>query len=247
MEAKELQRICEAILFAAGEPVETERLSFAAEADPDEVRAAMKELMDLYAFERRGIRILRLEDSWQMCSQNDLAPWVTRALETRKPPKLSASQLETLTIIAYYQPTTKAFVEKLRGVDSAYSVSALLNKKLIEENGRLEAPGRPILYRTTSDFLRTFGLESLADLPEMEKVQFSADPVGADDHIGPQSLPFEGKVAAPQALTDEVRSRQAGASDQPAANRSTPSSASLRSAHSPQGEGIDRPPGGDAV
>ena len=178
MDHKELARTCEAILFAAGEPVETERLSFVTETDPDEIRAVMKELMDLYAFERRGIRILRLEDSWQMCSQNDLAPWVTRALETRKPPKLSASQLETLTIIAYYQPTTKAFVEKLRGVDSSYSVSALLNKKLIEENGRLEAPGRPILYRTTPDFLRTFGLESLEELPEMEKVQFSADPVG---------------------------------------------------------------------
>ena len=174
MDHKELARICEAILFAAGEPVETERLSFVTETDPDEIRAVMKELMDLYAFERRGIRILRLEDSWQMCSQNDLAPWVTRALETRKPPKLSASQLETLTIIAYYQPTTKAFVEKLRGVDSSYSVSALLNKKLIEENGRLEAPGRPILYRTTPDFLRTFGLESLEELPEMEKVNFAA-------------------------------------------------------------------------
>ncbi|MBR3076725.1 MAG: SMC-Scp complex subunit ScpB [Oscillospiraceae bacterium] len=178
MEPKELARVCEAILFAAGEPVETERLCFATETDPDEVRAAMNELMGLYAFERRGIRILRLEDAWQMCSQNDLAPWVTKALETRKPPKLSASQLETLTIIAYYQPTTKAFVEKLRGVDSAYSVSALLNKKLIEENGRLEAPGRPILYRTTPDFLRTFGLESLEELPEMEKVQFST---AADD------------------------------------------------------------------
>lgn len=174
MDRKELQRICEAILFAAGEPVETERLCFVTQTDPDELQAAMRELMDLYAFERRGIRILRLEDSWQMCSQNDLAPWVTKALETRKPPKLSASQLETLTIIAYYQPTTKAFVEKVRGVDSAYSVSALLNKKLIEENGRLEAPGRPILYRTTPDFLRTFGLESLEDLPEMEKVQFSS-------------------------------------------------------------------------
>ena len=174
MDPKELQRICEAILFAAGEPVETERLSFVTETDPDEIRAVMRELADAYAFERRGIRILRLEDSWQMCSQNDLAPWVTKALETRKPPKLSASQLETLTIIAYYQPTTTAFVEKLRGVDSSYSVAALLNKKLIEENGRLEAPGRPILYRTTADFLRTFGLESLEDLPEMEKVQFSA-------------------------------------------------------------------------
>lgn len=174
MDRKELQRICEAILFAAGEPVETERLCFVTQTDPDELRDALRELMDLYAFERRGIRILRLEDSWQMCSQNDLAPWVTKALETRKPPKLSASQLETLTIVAYYQPTTKAFVEKLRGVDSSYSVAALLNKKLIAEDGRLDAPGRPILYRTTPDFLRTFGLESLEELPEMEKVSFSA-------------------------------------------------------------------------
>ena len=184
MDHKELARICEAVLFAAGEPVETERLCFVTETDPEELRAVMKELMDLYAFERRGIRILRLEDSWQMCSQNDLAPWVTKALETRKPPKLSASQLETLTIIAYYQPTTKAFVEKLRGVDSSYSVSALLNKKLIEENGRLEAPGRPILYRTTPDFLRTFGLESLEELPEMEKVTFSTGAEEAAEAAG---------------------------------------------------------------
>ncbi len=213
MDPKELQRICEAILFAAGEPVETERLSFVTETDPDEVREALRELADAYAFERRGIRILRLEDSWQMCSQNDLAPWVTKALETRKPPKLSASQLETLTIIAYYQPTTKAFVEKLRGVDSAYSVSALLNKKLIEENGRLDAPGRPILYRTTADFLRTFGLESLEDLPEMEKVNFSAAAELPEEAApAPESLPLEGKV--PPKGADEAESRQANVTDE---------------------------------
>ena len=212
MEPKELARVCEAILFAAGEPVETERLCFATETDPDEVRAAMNELMGLYAFERRGIRILRLEDAWQMCSQNDLAPWVTKALETRKPPKLSASQLETLTIIAYYQPTTKAFVEKLRGVDSAYSVSALLNKKLIEEDGRLEAPGRPILYRTTPDFLRTFGLESLDELPEMEKVQFST---AAED--GGEATGSGQQAAGDRAVGAAIgRPPEAEASDQPA-------------------------------
>ena len=172
MDRKELQRICEAILFAAGEPVETERLCFVTQTDPDELQAAMRELMDLYAFERRGIRILRLEDKLQMCSQNDLAPWVTKALETRKPPKLSASQLETLTIIAYYQPATKAMVEQIRGVDSSYSISALLNKKLIEEAGRLNVPGRPIQYKTTPDFLRTFGLSTLEELPAIEKVDF---------------------------------------------------------------------------
>ena len=97
---------------------------------------------------------------------------MTKALETRKPPKLSSSQLETLTIIAYYQPATKAMVEQIRGVDSAYSVAALLNKKLIEEAGRLNVPGRPIQYKTTSDFLRTFGLSSLEELPPIEKITF---------------------------------------------------------------------------
>ena len=94
------------------------------------------------------------------------------ALETRKPPKLSSSQLETLTIVAYYQPATKAMVEQIRGVDSAYSVAALLNKKLIEEAGRLNVPGRPIQYKTTPDFLRTFGLSSLEELPPIEKITF---------------------------------------------------------------------------
>lgn len=180
MEPAELERILEAILFAAGDPVETQRLAQVTGQDEEEIHTAMKRLMDRYGFERRGIRILRLEDSYQMCSAGDLAGYVTRALETRKPPKLSAAQLETLTVIAYYQPATKAYVEKLRGVDSAYSVAALLNKNLIEEAGRLNAPGRPILYRTTPDFLRTFALESLDDLPEIEKLRFDK-PVTAED------------------------------------------------------------------
>ncbi len=111
-----------------------------------------------------------------MCSSGEMAAYVTKTLETRKPPKLSASQLEALTIIAYYQPATKAYVEQLRGVDSAYSISALMTKKLIEECGRLNVPGRPILYRTTPDFLRTFGLNSLEDLPEIERMNFQARP-----------------------------------------------------------------------
>ena len=172
MDRTELERIIEAILFAAGEPVEASRLAMAAECDPDEVEAAAKTLMDRLAFERRGIRVVRLENAYQMCSSTEMSGYITKALETRKPPKLSASQLETLTIIAYYQPATKAYVEQIRGVDSSYSVGALLNKHLIEECGRLNVPGRPILYRTTADFLRTFGLESLDELPEIEKMQF---------------------------------------------------------------------------
>ena len=180
MEQTELQRAIEAILFAAGERIEVSRLSMALETDENEIIAAADALADTLAFERRGIRILKLENGYQMVSSGEMADYITKALETRKPPKLSASQLETLTIVAYYQPATKAMVEQIRGVDSAYSVAALLNKKLIEEAGRLNVPGRPILYRTTPDFLRTFGISSLEELPPIEKVSFG-EPVMVEE------------------------------------------------------------------
>lgn len=172
MELNELIRAIEAILFAAGERVEVSRLAMVLETDEDEIVRAADSLADQLAFERRGIRILKLENGYQMVSSGEMADYITKALETRKPPKLSASQLESLTIIAYYQPATKAMVEQIRGVDSSYSISALLNKKLIEEAGRLNVPGRPIQYRTTPDFLRTFGLSTLEELPPIEKINF---------------------------------------------------------------------------
>ena len=172
MDQEQLQRAIEAILFAAGERVEVSRLAMALEADEADIVAAVDALADTLAFARRGIRILKLENGYQMASSGEMADYITKALETRKPPKLSSSQLETLTIIAYYQPATKAMVEQIRGVDSAYSVTALMNKKLIEEAGRLNVPGRPIQYKTTPDFLRTFGLSSLDELPSIEKVSF---------------------------------------------------------------------------
>ena len=172
MELEELKRAIEAILFAAGERIDITRLCAVLETDKNEVEAAADALMDTYAFEHRGIRILKLDQGYQMVSAGDMADYVTKALETRKPPKLSSSQLETLTIIAYYQPATKAMVEQIRGVDSAYSVAALLNKKLIEEAGRLNVPGRPIQYKTTPDFLKTFGLQSLEELPPIDKIAF---------------------------------------------------------------------------
>ena len=168
MEQTELQRTLMAVLFAAGEPVSIARLAQSLEVDADELEREAKALMDSLSYNRSGIRIVRLEDAYQMCSASEQASFVTKTLETRKPPKLSQSQLETLTIVAYYQPTTKAYIEQIRGVDSAYSVSALLTKKLICEDGRLNVPGRPILYRTTPDFLRVFGLSSLDELPEVE-------------------------------------------------------------------------------
>jgi len=180
MEQIELQRAIEAILFASGERIEVSRLSMTLETEPKDIIAAADALADELAFNRRGIRILRLDDGYQMVSSGEMADYITKALETRKPPKLSASQLETLTIIAYYQPATKAMVEQIRGVDSSYSITALLNKKLIEDAGRLNVPGRPIQYRTTPDFLRTFALQSLEDLPEIEKVSLG-EPVSEDN------------------------------------------------------------------
>ena len=179
MELTQLHRALEAILFASGERMEVKRLADVLEADAKDVEAACLELADEYAFQRRGIRILKLDSGFQMVSSGEMADYVTKALETRKPPKLSASQLEALTIVAYYQPATKAMVEQIRGVDSSYSISALLNKKLIEEAGRLNVPGRPIQYKTTPDFLRTFGLSSLEELPPIEKVSFG-EPVEAE-------------------------------------------------------------------
>ena len=180
MEFEQLQRAIEAILFASGERVDVSRLSAVLETDENEVIAAAEALSNQYAYERRGIRIIKLEKGYQMVSSGEMVDYVTKALETRKPPKLSASQLEALTIIAYYQPATKAMVEQIRGVDSSYSVAALMNKKLIEEAGRLNVPGRPIQYKTTPDFLRTFGLSSLEELPPIEKVSFG-EPIAQEE------------------------------------------------------------------
>ena len=187
MEQIELQRAIEAILFAAGERVEIAQLVGVLEADKKDIIEATNALADELAFNRRGIRILRLEDGYQMVSSAEMADYITAALETRKPPRLSSSQLETLTIIAYYQPATKAMVEQLRGVDSSYSVGALLNKKLIEEAGRLNVPGRPIQYRTTPNFLRTFGLSSLEELPPIDKVSLG-EPIIPEEKPDPNQI-----------------------------------------------------------
>ncbi len=194
MDNNELQRAIEAILFAAGECVEISRLAMALDTGEDEIVAAVNGLADELSFNRRGIRILRLEKGYQMVSSGEMADYITKALETRKPPKLSSSQLEALTIVAYYQPATKAMVEQIRGVDSSYSISALMNKKLIEEDGRLNVPGRPILYKTTPDFLRTFGISSLEELPTIEKVSFG-EPEPAD-------VPLEQSSEAPAEVTE---------------------------------------------
>ena len=167
LEMKELESAVEGILFASGEPVHIDRICLALDLDRLSAEQVLQQLGDYYSFERRGIRLVRMEDTWQLCSAPEYADMIRKAFEIRKPAKLSQPALEVLTIIAYYQPTTRAYVDQIRGVDSSYTVGLLLDRNLIEECGRLQVPGRPRLYRTTKAFLRAFHLNSLEDLPEM--------------------------------------------------------------------------------
>ena len=164
---REVESAIEGILFASGEPVKADRIRVALDLDRPTVEQVLQKLMDYYAYERRGIRLVRMEDCWQMCSAPDCADVIRKAFEIRKPARLSQPALEVLTIIAYYQPTTRAYVDQIRGVDSSYTVGLLVERKLIEECGRLQVPGRPRLYRTTKNFLRSFHLTSLEDLPSL--------------------------------------------------------------------------------
>ena len=167
LEMRDIEAAIEGILFASGEPVAVDRICVALEMDRNTVELVLQKLADYYSFERRGIRLVRMDDTWQLCSAPEYGDYIRKAFEIRKPAKLSQPALEVLTIIAYYQPTTRAYVDQIRGVDSSYTVSLLLDRHLIEECGRLQVPGRPRLYRTTKAFLRAFHLNSLEDLPEM--------------------------------------------------------------------------------
>lgn len=167
MELKELEGAIEGILFAAGDPVPVERICFTLEQDRETVESVCQRLADQYSYERRGIRLVKLENSWQMCSAPEYAAYIRKTMESRKPAKLSQPALEVLSIIAYFQPVTRAYIEQVRGVDSSYTVSLLLERELICEAGRLSVPGRPMQFRTTKNFLRAFSLSSLDDLPEL--------------------------------------------------------------------------------
>lgn len=170
METVNIKSAIEAILFAAGEPVPAVRISLILGVDEADVFAAAKELSDEYSFEQRGIRLLRLENKLQLCSSPEYAAVITKTLEQRKPPMLSQPALETLAVVAYFQPVTRAYIDQVRGVDSSYTVGVLLDRGLIERCGKLDVPGRPSLLRTTDVFLRTMGVSSLDELPELPDI-----------------------------------------------------------------------------
>lgn len=175
MEIHDIECAIEGILFASGEPVPIARLAEVLELDTELVADVAQRLMDYYSFERRGIRMVRLDNSLQLCSAPEQADIIRQTLEARKTPSLSRTALEVLAIIAYYQPATRVYVEKIRGVDSSYTVGVLQERGLIEPCGRLDAPGRPTLYRTTKIFLRVFGLNTLDDLPGLPEASADVD------------------------------------------------------------------------
>ena len=166
MELKELESAIEAILFAAGDPVPAERICTALEQDRETVDAVCQRLADDYSYERRGIRLIRLEDSWQMATRAEYYENLIRVAATPKKQILTDVVLETLSIIAYKQPITKLEIEKIRGVKSDHAVNKLIEYNLVYEVGRLDVPGRPALFATTEEFLRRFGVGSTKELPE---------------------------------------------------------------------------------
>lgn len=215
MELKELESAIEAILFAAGDPVPAERICTALEQDRETVDAVCQRLADDYSYERRGIRLIRLEDSWQMCSAPEHASAIRKTLESRKPARLSQTALEVLAIVAYFQPVTRTYIEQIRGVDSAYTVGLLLERDLIQEAGRLAVPGRPIQYRTTETFLRSFGLTSLEELPELpsatqEGAQMTMELEQAIEKLRAQDE-AQAKAETAVEVSGEVPEREAGA------------------------------------
>ena len=166
---EELKRIMEAVLFAAGHPVTFAKLSEVIGISEEKVRAIATEYMEEYDSSGlpRGIQHLVLGNASQLESKEVFAPYIRRALGVKEGGNLSKSSLETLAIVAYNQPVTRAYIDQVRGADSAYSVGVLLDRELIEEQGRLDVPGRPRLYGTTDIFLRVFGLSSLEELPPL--------------------------------------------------------------------------------
>ena len=161
----DFERILESILFAAGDPYPISRLADLFGLTEAEVSEIADRLGDSLRFENRGVCIIRLENSLQLCSDPANAEYVRRALDTRRPSRLSPAALEVLAITAYFQPVTRSYVEQMRGVDSSYTMGLLADKGFIEPCGKLDAPGRPMQYRTTALFLRTFGLSALSELP----------------------------------------------------------------------------------
>lgn len=183
MEITKLEGIIEAILFTMGESVEISKIAAAIEHDEDTTRKLIHNMMDRYEEEGRGVRIIELENSFQMCTKTEMYEYLIRIAKQPKRYVLTEVLLETLSIIAYKQPVTKLEIKKIRGVESDHPVNKLVEYGLVEEVGRLDAPGRPLLFGTTEEFLRRFGVQSVEDLPSIRPEQIADFQAEAEDEI----------------------------------------------------------------
>lgn len=171
MEQKKYEAAIEAILFTMGKSVELEKIAEAVGLEKEQAKELIEGMMADYNQENRGIQIIELEGAYQMCTKNEMYEYLIRIAKQPKRHVLTDVLLETLSIIAYKQPVTKAEIEKIRGVSSDHAVNKLVEYNLVMELGRLDAPGRPLLFGTTEDFLRSFGVQSVEDLPALNPVQ----------------------------------------------------------------------------
>lgn len=178
-----MEGVIEAILFAVGDSVELGKIAAAIEHDEDTTRKIIHRMMDKYALEERGVRIMELENSFQMCTKKEMYEYLIRIAKQPKKYVLTDVLLETLSIIAYKQPVTKLEVEKIRGVKSDHAVNKLVEYDLVCEVGRMDAPGRPLLFGTTEEFLRRFGIQSVDELPIMNPEQVESLKTEAEEEV----------------------------------------------------------------
>ncbi|MBR2950418.1 MAG: SMC-Scp complex subunit ScpB [Lachnospiraceae bacterium] len=171
MERKKQEAVLEAVLFTMGDSVETKRLAELIEETPKKTREILEDMRERWKEQERGVVLLALEDAWQMCTAADMYEYLIRIAKAPRKYTLTDTLLETLSIIAYKQPVTRLDVEKIRGVSCDHAINRLIEYDLVEELGRLDAPGRPLLFGTTEQFLRSFGVGSLDELPEVSAVQ----------------------------------------------------------------------------
>ena len=184
MEKKQIKTIIESILFTMGDLVEASRIAAALELPQKDVVSVLEEMAEEYVAQDRGIRIIQIDDAWQMCTPGESYEYLIKLVKIPRNYKLTDVQLETLSIIAYKQPVTKLEIEKIRGVQSDYAVNRLVEVGLVEEIGRLEQPGRPVLFGTTEEFLRRFGLRNKEDLPDINVEKAEALKLEAEQELG---------------------------------------------------------------
>lgn len=183
MEVKQVEAVVEAILFTMGESVEAERIAAALEMDVETTRNIIRDMMIHYREEERGIQIIELDGSFQLCTKQEMYEHLVKIAHVPKKHVLTDVLLETLSIVAYKQPITRIEIEKIRGVKCDHAVNKLIEYNLIQEAGRLDAPGRPILLETTENFLRYFGLKDLEALPIMNQEKLEDFKIEAEEEV----------------------------------------------------------------